>query len=328
MSDKDKNITDEKKALSDNDVLLRTASMWKYNPIPESPEPFSEYKNSYENSDGTEIIGARVRGKKHKHNGSNCDDWYDCARVSDCVIAAVSDGAGSKVLSRIGARVSCEAVISKLKNEISSVYEMCPDIKDILSRAFDDTEFTSLCSKLAAIVQDSFLAAFSAVENAYKERLDKTEFEEALGRKPDISDYSGTLLAAVLIPVKNGEHFIISLQVGDGITAAVNSREDFSDALKILGTPSSGDFAGETEFLTSKEILRPDSLSSRTKILRGKISTLLLMTDGVADDYYPNHPELLRLYIDLMLNGIIHFPTGAELPKKKKGIFHKNLQTV
>ena len=38
---------------------------------------------------------------------------------------------------------------------------------------------------------------------------------------------------------------------------------------------------------------------------RRKISCVMLMTDGVADDYYPNNPQLLRLYLDLMLNGII-----------------------
>lgn len=36
------------------------------------------------------------------------------------------------------------------------------------------------------------------------------------------------------------------------------------------------------------------------------------MTDGVADDYYPNNPQLLRLYTDLLLNGVIDFPHKEE----------------
>ena len=301
---------EEKKTLSDREVTAHTASLWKYNPVPDSPEPYPEYKNSDDTIGSARIAAARVRGKKHKHDGTNCDDWYEFDRVGDWVIAAVSDGAGSKPLSRIGARVSCETVISTLKTEFSAVAEMCPDIKEQLSKPFSDGEFNSVCSKLAVIMQNSFSAAFSAVENAYIARSNKPEYEESMGRKPEISDYSGTLLAAVMIPVCNNEHFIISIQVGDGMIASVNAEADFGSALRILGNADSGAFAGETEFLTSAQAVSADSLRSRTKIQRGKISALLLMTDGVADDYYPNNPQLLRLYLDLALNGIVDIPSG------------------
>ena len=44
----------------------------------------------------------------------------------------------------------------------------------------------------------------------------------------------------------------------------------------------------------------------------------MVMTDGVADDYFPNSPELLRLYIDLCLNGILETDDSSsegELPE-------------
>ena len=34
------------------------------------------------------------------------------------------------------------------------------------------------------------------------------------------------------------------------------------------------------------------------------------MSDGVADDYFPNSPKMLNLYLDLMMNGIIPKPSG------------------
>ena len=34
------------------------------------------------------------------------------------------------------------------------------------------------------------------------------------------------------------------------------------------------------------------------------------MSDGVADDYFPNFPKMLNLYLDLMMNGIIPKPSG------------------
>ena len=301
-----------KEKLSDSEVTTHTASLWKYNPIPSSPEPYPEYLHSLDKNDASEIIAARVRGKKHKHEGSNCYDWYAFDRAVECIIAVVSDGAGSKPLSRIGAKASCETVISSLKTEFTAVTEMCPDIKKDLSKAYDDPYFNAACSKLAVLMQNSFAAAFSAVENAHISRVCKAEFEEAMGRKPEIKDYSGTLLAAVIIPVENGEHFIITVQVGDGMIASFNINADAKNALRLLGNADSGSFAGETEFLTSESMRSADNLKSRTKIQRGKISSVMLMSDGVADDYYPNSPQLLRLYIDLVLNGIIDAPSCGE----------------
>ncbi|MCD7730054.1 MAG: protein phosphatase 2C domain-containing protein [Oscillospiraceae bacterium] len=297
--------------VSDSEVTAQTALMWKYNPIPDFPEPYPEYKSDYEKYDGGEIIAARVRGKKHKHEGANCDDWYDFARLGDWVIAVVSDGAGSKPLSRIGARVSCEAVAASLKKEFSAVKEQYPDIKSDLSRDFSDPAFTSVCQRLAQLVRGSFEVAYSAVEGAYMIRSASSEFEEILGRRAEIKDYSATLLAAVIIPVSNKEHFVISVQIGDGMIASFNKDAPFGEALRILGNADSGSFAGETEFLVSEQARSVGSLCGRTKIQRGRISSLMLMTDGAADDYYPNNPQLLRLYTDLLLNGIIDFPSEA-----------------
>lgn len=312
MNSNENNEKDVKNTLSDREVTEHTASLWKYNPVPDSPEPYPEYRNSYEQYSGGEIIAARVRGKKHKHEGSNCDDWYDFTRIDDWVIAVVSDGAGSKPLSRIGAKVSCEAASACLKKELSEFKGKLPDITADLSKPFDDPGFNSVCSRLAQLVQDCFSDAYSAVEGAYMIRSGKPEFEEELGRKPDLKDYSGTLLAAVMIPVQNGEHFVIAVQVGDGMIASFNSGADHNGALRILGNADSGAFAGETEFLVSEKMRTPESLGSRTRIQRGKITSLMLMTDGVADDYYPNNPQLLRLYTDLLLNGVIDFPKKEE----------------
>ena len=72
-----------------------------------------------------------------------------------------------------------------------------------------------------------------------------------------------------------------------------------------MGEPDSGDFSGETDFLTSPQMKNKDNLQSRTRISKSPASLLLVMTDGVADDYFPNNTQLLRLCCDLILNGII-----------------------
>ena len=83
MNSTENNEKDVKNTLSDREVTEHTASLWKYNPVPDSPEPYPEYRNGYEQYSDGEIIAARVRGKKHKHEGSNCDDWYDFTRIDD-----------------------------------------------------------------------------------------------------------------------------------------------------------------------------------------------------------------------------------------------------
>ena len=99
----------EASKLSDREVMQHTASIWRYRTVIEDgTELHTEFHSKYQRVGRCEAIGARVRGKKHKHEGTNCDDWFETAESAGCLIAVVADGAGSKPLSRIGARVSCE----------------------------------------------------------------------------------------------------------------------------------------------------------------------------------------------------------------------------
>jgi len=302
--------------LTDRDVTVHTASMWKYNPVPESPEPFPEAICGEKSASGFTVTAAAVRGKKHKHEGSNRDDGFSFEFCDGAVIAAVSDGAGSKPFSRIGAKAACEAVIKYAKIRLEAIKRDNPEYRLDLGKALDSPEFGAVCSSVAEMLRGSFAEAFAAVENAYEKRKDYPEFEKAIGRKPELKNFSCTLLAAVIIPVEteNGtEYLTAAIQLGDGMIAAVDGNADFQNALIILGAADSGSFAGETEFITSEQFRSSESLMSRTKIRRGRLTSLMLMTDGVADDYYPNNPELLRLALDLKLNGITEV-VEAEIP--------------
>lgn len=300
------------KKLSDSDVTAHTAALWKYAPIPDSPEPYPEFRSSYKNDNGTEIIAARVRGKKHKHEGTNCDDWYEFDMVGNWTVCVVSDGAGSKRLSRIGARISSEAACAYIKEQLSALDRS--QTESSLAMPFDKAEFIAVCTKLAEIMRSGFDAAYSAVEGAALIRSEDESITADLGRKCEVKDFSATLLASAVIPLENGETFVISVAVGDGMIAAVNADGEFSSALKLLGNTDKGGFSGETEFLD--ETKTAEKLYSNTKIIRGKVTSVMMMTDGVSDDHYPNSPELLRLWLDLMLNGIIDFPTESYEPEK------------
>lgn len=296
------------KELSNEEVTGHTANLWKYLPIPEGePEPMLEYINGIVKLPCSKVIAARVRGKKHKHEGTNCDDWYEVANYEKITFVAVSDGAGSKKFSRIGARESCRASVGYLVKTVEKLFADKPEIRTNLSLDLSDKKCMEACGMLAGIVQNSVIQAYEAVEAAYYSRSVDPAYSKTLNRDLQFKDLSGTLLIAVLIPVSefSKEYLVITCQIGDGMIALLNTEGEFKNSLKLMGVPDSGDFSGETDFLTSPQMKNIETLQPRTKISRCVIDTMFVMSDGVADDYFPNETEMRRLYFDLVVNGIL-----------------------
>jgi len=306
------------------DITNKTASLWSYKPIPDNePEPYDEYITKSSVADNIEITGARVRGKKHKHDGTNCDDWFEFDTVKGWTIIAVSDGAGSKKFSRIGAMESCKAAIEFLKEKLNDE-NINEDLISKLSLPLTDSSFMDGCGFFAALIQEAVAKAYEAVVNAFQDRKSKYDYLKIIDRDMEFKDFSGTLLLCMIMPVKVNnvnEHFVISCQIGDGMICSVNRNSEFENALRLLGQPDSGAYSGETDFLTSESARRKESLMNKTKIMRSEITNIMLMTDGVADDYYPNAPQMLRLMLDLELNGILkisekEFSENNKIPDK------------
>lgn len=306
---------ESEKKLSDMEVMEHTESIWQYKEIADNgTEMHTESHEKRLASPLGEIIGARVRGKKHKHEGTNCDDFFEITATDDCVIAIVSDGAGSKPLSRIGSRVCGESAAAFLKEKLAELFADSPDIKEQLCADLSSARFMDACGRIAPLVQESARVAFTA-QNAELAKLaeDKT-YEDVLGRKPTLSDLSATFLAAVAVPLEidgRRQTFMACVQIGDGCICALDSSADSSSCLRLMGEADSGAFSGETDFLSEKNS-KQEALGSKTRISRGSCDTILLMSDGVADDYFPNIPMMKRLYLDLCLNGIIPFKNACE----------------
>jgi len=296
------------KPLTNEEVTGHTANLWKYIPIPtDEPEPAPEYINDSIAFPGSKVIAARVRGKKHKHEGTNCDDWYEVASYEKMTFVAVSDGAGSKKFSRIGSRESCKAAIGYMVTSFKAAFEEKPELYENLRLALSDQKCMDACGVLANIVQQSVIKAYEAVEAAFYSRSVDTDYFKVLNRNLQFKDLSATLLLAVMIPVSDTtkEHLVISCQIGDGMIALLNTKGEFNNSLKLMGVPDSGDFSGETDFLTSSKMKNIEALQTRTKISRSIVDTMFVMTDGVSDDYFPNETEMRRLYYDLVINGVI-----------------------
>lgn len=303
-----------KKKLSDREVMERTAALWQYKEIQDDgTEQHSEFHTKRTETPFAEIIAARARGKMHKRDGTNCDDYFETAAAGECVVAVVCDGAGSKPLSRIGARVSSETACAYLKQQLPQLFEQSGGIKSALCAQMNGAEFMDGCMKIVQLVQQSAAQALDAQKAKLAELSADEKYTSALGRAPVLSDLSATFLAAVIIPLeteRGRETFVTSVQIGDGCVCAIDSKAGAENCLKLLGTPDSGAFLGETDFLSEKNI-RAGVIAAKTRVSRGTSDYVMLMTDGVADDYFPAQPMMKRLFLDLGLNGII--PMEGEL---------------
>ena len=322
--------TESKRGLTNKEVTDHTAGLWKYLPIPaDEPEPAPEYLQCDTTLPGGRIIAARVRGKKHKHEGTNCDDWYEVANVDDVTFIAVSDGAGSKKFSRIGARESCKAAVGYLVSAFGTMLSEFPALREALKQELSSNACMEACGRIAGLVQKSVIQAWEAVEAAFYSRATDPAYSKILNRKLDLKDLSGTLLIAAIIPLdsQTKEHLIVTCQVGDGMIVSINSKGTFQSSVKLLGVPDSGDFSGETEFLTAPQMKTMEALQKRTKLSRGVTDTVMLMSDGVADDYFPNETQMRRLYFDLLVNGIVEMedkPTDlSKLTPRDMSIFKR-----
>jgi len=286
---------------------------WQYHPLPTGePDRHAEfYAKAGISPSEYQLLGARVRGKKHKHDGSNCDDWFEFSTSGDWTIIAVSDGAGSKVFSRVGAKVSCQAAVRYLESALADCklkkrenWSANTFARDGTTGAFAEEDLETLQKAL----HEAMEVAYTAVEEAVAERLPYTAYYKSLNhREIEVRDLSATLLLAVQTVTKyKGVDYslILTCQIGDGAIAAI----DGNDETQLLSLPDRGEFAGETEFLTSPGTRERDYLMRKTFPFFRPLKALLVMTDGVADDYFPYPSRMLELYGDLLANQIVPFP--------------------
>lgn len=284
-------------------------SLWKYQPVPNDPDRHEESDaRAFELPGAWRMIGARVRGKKHKHEGTNCDDFFEFGQAGQWTVIAVSDGAGSKKFSRVGAKAACTAAVAELTKFLKDIQPNVPDGVDVFNEKTG--EYEAVPSELLSSVRDAIhravQRAFEATEAAVRERIGKSEYTAILNRELEIDDLSATLLLAVhcSVPMASGESsLVVACQVGDGMVGAVHRN----GKVVLLGEADGGAFSGETVFLTSNGKRSPEYLARKTFSAFGPIQALLVMTDGVADDYFPNDPGLGVLWSDLLINRIPAF---------------------
>jgi serine/threonine protein phosphatase PrpC len=214
---------------------------------------------------GVNIVAASRRGRSHEHAGTFRDDDFYIASNSDTGwnILLVADGAGSAKNSREGSRIVTQTVGDYLTSQLNS--DKGRELKACVENWGTDDQ---------RIVWEAFnrlfrQASIMAVNNISNESIQAEESAKS---------YSTTLLVTVSFRT-GAELFAASFWLGDGAIAAYGPV----GKVRVLGTPDSGEYAGQTRFLDA-DAVNDANFSKRISIGKWtEVSHLVLMTDGVSD---------------------------------------------
>lgn len=267
-------------------LLLAGEAMAKTVPFAVNPDPRSLWKTldsdhndpwwkadeSYtQQSFGTkQLVAASKRGRAHANTGKFREDHYALANtgLQDWNIIAVSDGAGSARLSRLGSKITCETITDYLKEIPASAYEA---LEARLKRAYSSTEKPS--EQELQQIANTFLVP--AVQELY------AQLETRAGQLHiELSDLHATLALCLIKQFELG-WMILTFSVGDCPIALLNNNKD---EVTLLNWLDSGEYGGATRFITMPEIFEDPDFSSRFSArIVSDFSYLMAMSDGIYD---------------------------------------------
>lgn len=242
-------------------------SLWK-DLEPATGQPFVKphVLHSRLKTESAVLLGASRRGRSHAHEGKFREDDFRLGQVQDWSFVVVADGAGSAKFSRRGSELACETVCQQLQGSIPQY----------LDSGFDRmvTEYHAT-GGMSQIPTALYRVLGGAAHAAYK----KLE-QEAAQYGNVVKDFASTLNVTILKRYDCG-YFAATFAVGDGGVAAFRTQ----GITKILNTADSGEYAGQTRFLTMPEIWTdPNAISARIQFtLVPDLTAIFAMTDGVSD---------------------------------------------
>lgn len=260
-------------------------SLWKDIPTNENiPFYKPDTAASYLSINNRTLTVASIRGRSHAHDGlARDDDFAVSTTENQWIIMSVADGAGSAKYSREGSKIATSTVANhwtKFLNEKVDPFE------EIITTSFINKEDISLRMQLMELITDNFQAIVEEIHSS----INKTIGDENL-TNTEKKDFSTTLLACIAKEFDFG-WFFASYWVGDGAMAIIDTERE---SINLLGKSDSGEFAGQTRFVTSHESLQLYDIQSRIKIDSYKDFTeFVMMTDGVSDPKFEVENNLSR----------------------------------
>ncbi len=258
-------------------------SLWQYLPSDKEDKYWQPDQEAITLPFGDrKLVIASKRGRSHAHEGKFRDDSFGCDFNTEkgWGIIAVADGAGSAKYSRKGANIACKAVVNSFQELLAS------------------ERITVLEEAIAAYLGDPSEDNQKKVSVQFIEQLGKLAFiaqgkikQEAQDNGAEVKDYATTLIFALVKKYTAG-YVISSFWVGDG---GIGIYQDATGEAFVMGTPDSGEFAGQTRFLTMSDIFANGAYVNRIRFkVVPDFTALLLMTDGITDPKFQTDANLQK----------------------------------
>ena len=227
---------------------------------------------------GFAIVAASRRGRSHAHAGKFREDDFaiDYSSATGWTLLAVADGAGRATMARLGSQIATTAWIEAFEGAIARL--------ENVSRTSDE-QAAPTSQPLCCDTANASIAMTESIRLVV-DRIEARANELVL----PIREFATTFLACAHKQIGEELLFVI-FSVGDGAMALCSRESDF----ELLNTVDSGEFAGQTRFLDRQVISDPVEMRKRLKtkaIPRRDFTSVMLMTDGVSDPYFPSQSDL------------------------------------
>lgn len=202
------------------------------------------------------ILAASQRGRSHAHKGQFREDDFFIAQGENWQLAIVADGAGSAKYSRYGSWLICQTMGAFLTH--------------VLNRP------------IPLYMVDMNVELWGALGEAVCALED-----EAVAQQTDVKDYASTVLAVLCYFDSQQQDYVYwTVAVGDGAIALYQPQ---TEQIQLLNTPDTGDYAGETRFLSNDSLMQNNILNCyRCQAFQ----PCLLMTDGISDAFFDSDNAL------------------------------------
>mgnify|MGYP006088951933 CR=1 FL=1 len=232
------------------------------------------------------IVVASKRGRSHENVGSFRDDDFAFKHFENTgwSVVAVSDGAGTYSLSRVGSQLACNSVVDFFGDHFNEEQNKEFDEKLI---AFDESKDETLLREIEVESKQNLYKATLHVHNKIKEHAEATmkehpELFDNPKAKTLLDYYHSTLIFALFKKYDFG-YVILTFGVGDCPIAVMNQDQSQTRLLNWLDV---GEYGGGTRFITQPNIFHSEEhpMASRFNFqILPNFSYLFLMTDGIYD---------------------------------------------
>ncbi|WP_062059744.1 PP2C family serine/threonine-protein phosphatase [Aquimarina longa] len=229
------------------------------------------------------IVVASKRGRSHANVGSFRDDdfAYKNYEKNGWSVVAVSDGAGSATLSRKGAQLACELVVSYFEENFLS--DKLEDFDEVIAAHYQEST-AETTKKISHFVYKQLSAAAYHVHKELEKLATQTETV--------LKDYHATLIFALVKKYDFG-YTVLTFGVGDCPIGLLS--KDMSE-INLMNWLDVGEFGGGTRFITMKDIFQNEKFTTRFGFkLVEDFSYLMLMTDGIYDPKFVVEANLEKI---------------------------------